>query len=208
MIICYSATAAAYRQHHLQGQQLIIDSDSAASALQQHHNDGGIGANSSSTRFSMSATARANAAAAASKLRGQRQWQQHLRRSISIQRQHQPQHYLRGGMRSAYAPTSAPALSDLATAVTVHQLLLQQPHQQSTAVTPLCITFSFSIWQLGGGGVSITEVGDEGGGAGKHGDGEDGETRGRGRRRERRSQMRPWRRRHNPAAAPRQRWLT
>jgi hypothetical protein len=43
--------------------------------------------------------------------------------SISIQRQHQPQHSLRGGMRSAYASTSAPALSDSATAVAVHQFL-------------------------------------------------------------------------------------
>jgi hypothetical protein len=39
---------------------------------------------------------------------------------------------------------------------------------------------NLSIWQLGGGGISITEVGDEGGGAGKHGGGEDGETRSRG----------------------------
>jgi hypothetical protein len=62
MNICYSATAAAYRQHQLQRQQLIIvsDTDSAASALQQQHNNGGIGDNSSSKRFSISATATAS----------------------------------------------------------------------------------------------------------------------------------------------------
>jgi hypothetical protein len=53
----------------------------------------------------MSGAACANAATAASKFRCRRQQQQHLRRCISIQRQHQPQHYLRGSMKSAYAST-------------------------------------------------------------------------------------------------------